>query len=149
MIYHSAKTMQKLNRLIKGVYHMPKKDKRKIVVRDVPLARTDDVNHPPHYTQGIECIEYIESHDMNYNEGNVIKYVTRYKYKGTPLKDLQKAQWYLNRVIKSLERQGETHGQQQQLTTSKKNKVSTKKKDRKPRRKTKPRVSQRPMDHVQ
>lgn len=62
------------------------------------------VNHPSHYTQGIEAIDYIESHKMNFNIGNVIKYVTRAKHKGTELEDLKKASWYLNREIERLEK---------------------------------------------
>ena len=42
----------------------------------------DIVNSPPHYLKG-----------------NVLKYVSRYKFKGEPLEDLQKAQWYLNRLV--------------------------------------------------
>ena len=61
------------------------------------------VNHPSHYNQGIEAIDYIESHKMNFNIGNVIKYVTRAKHKGTELQDLKKASWYLNREIERLE----------------------------------------------
>ena len=38
-----------------------------------------------------------------YLKGNVLKYVSRYKFKGEPLEDLQKAQWYLNRLIKEVE----------------------------------------------
>ena len=34
---------------------------------------------------------------MGILKGNVLKYVSRYKFKGEPLEDLQKAQWYLNR----------------------------------------------------
>ena len=37
-----------------------------------------------------------------YLKGNIIKYVSRYKFKGEPLEDLQKAQWYLNRLIKEV-----------------------------------------------
>ena len=62
------------------------------------------VNHPSHYNQGIEAIDYIESHKMNFNIGNVIKYVTRAKHKGTELEDLKKASWYLNREIERLEK---------------------------------------------
>ena len=57
----------------------------------------DNIN-PEHYTQGIECIDYITSKNMSFLEGNVIKYVTRYKMKNG-LEDLKKAQWYLNRLI--------------------------------------------------
>ena len=62
------------------------------------------INHPQHYNQGIEAIDYIESHKMNFNIGNVIKYVTRAKHKGTELQDLKKALWYLDREIKRLEK---------------------------------------------
>ncbi len=58
------------------------------------------VNHPDHYTKGIETIEYINSWGMGYVVGNIIKYITRYPYKGTPLKDLEKARWYLDYLIK-------------------------------------------------
>jgi len=59
----------------------------------------DIVNHPRHYTQGIECFDYITSHGMSYAEGAVVKYITRYKLKGKPLQDLQKAKWYLDQLI--------------------------------------------------
>ena len=61
------------------------------------------VNHPSHYNQGIETIEYIESWSMNFNIGNVIKYVTRAGYKDNQLEDLKKAMWYLQREIDRIE----------------------------------------------
>ena len=61
------------------------------------------VNHPSHYNQGIETIEYIESWSMNFNTGNVIKYVTRAGYKNNQLEDLKKAMWYLQREIGRIE----------------------------------------------
>lgn len=60
----------------------------------------DMVNHPQHYQHGIEPIVYIESHDLNFNLGNVIKYISRAPYKGNELEDLKKAKWYLEREIK-------------------------------------------------
>ena len=61
------------------------------------------VNNPIHYNMGIEAIDYIESHNMNFNIGNVIKYITRAKHKGTELQDLKKVLWYLQREIANLE----------------------------------------------
>ena len=61
------------------------------------------VNHPIHYNMGIEAIDYIESHDMNFNIGNVIKYTSRSKHKNNELEDLKKALWYLQREINNLE----------------------------------------------
>ncbi len=55
----------------------------------------DEVNSPAHYMQGsMEVIEAIEGMNLNYHQGNVIKYVSRYNMKGG-IQDLQKARWYL------------------------------------------------------
>ena len=68
---------------------------------------TDFVNHPPHYQGTIECIDAIEA-SMSAEafkgalKANVIKYVWRYETKGK-LESLQKAQWYLNRLIATIE----------------------------------------------
>jgi hypothetical protein len=60
----------------------------------------DKVNHPPHYkVGGIETIDFIEAKKLNYNLGNVIKYITRADHKGSRNEDLQKALWYLNREL--------------------------------------------------
>jgi hypothetical protein len=63
----------------------------------------DPVDHPAHYkVGGIETIDFIEAKKLNYNIGNVIKYLTRADYKGNKLEDLRKAQWYLTREISTL-----------------------------------------------
>ena len=72
--------------------------------KDMPF---DIVKKPQHYNQGIETIEYIESWSMNFNTGNVIKYVTRAGYKNNQLEDMKKAMWYLQREIDRLENKGE------------------------------------------
>ena len=65
---------------------------------------SDPVNHPSHYTQGmVECIDAIQSSMSfeaftGYLKGNVLKYLWRYQNKGKALEDLQKAQWYLNKL---------------------------------------------------
>ena len=66
----------------------------------------DAVNHPAHYTQGgIECLDAIESsmtaeEYAGYLKGNVLKYLWRYRNKGNPVQDLEKAGFYLNRLEK-------------------------------------------------
>ena len=71
----------------------------------------DQVNNPPHYNfnhkgeKAIETYEYIESWCMNYTQGNIIKYVSRYPYKGKALEDLQKARWYINKLISQIEQE--------------------------------------------
>ena len=62
----------------------------------------DPVNHPAHYkVGGIETIDFIEAKNLDYNLGNVVKYVTRADHKGNKLEDLRKAQWYLTRAIET------------------------------------------------
>ena len=63
----------------------------------------DMVNHPPHYNQkGIECIDAIEAATDTgfeyYLQGNIMKYIWRYRYKDG-IQDLEKASWYLNKLI--------------------------------------------------
>jgi len=63
----------------------------------------DMVNQPPHYTKGgIETIDFIDAKELNYNLGNVVKYVARSGFKGARIEDLKKAKWYLEREINFL-----------------------------------------------
>lgn len=73
--------------------------------KEISKDEVDMVNHPQHYQHGIEPIDYIESHNLNFNLGNVIKYVSRAPFKGTELQDLKKAKWYLEREIKKHDKQ--------------------------------------------
>ena len=50
-------------------------------------------------TYRLSQFEIIESHNLNFNLGNVIKYVSRAPFKGTEVEDLKKAKWYLEREI--------------------------------------------------
>jgi hypothetical protein len=60
----------------------------------------DMVNHPPHYkTGGIETIDYIEAKELNFHLGNAVKYISRANHKGTPIEDIRKAIWYLEREL--------------------------------------------------
>jgi phosphoribosylformimino-5-aminoimidazole carboxamide ribonucleotide (ProFAR) isomerase len=69
----------------------------------------DLVNHPTHYNSGgIECIEAIEASMeleafQGYLKGNILKYIWRMSYKGKALEDCEKSQWYLNKLISTLE----------------------------------------------
>ena len=69
----------------------------------------DVVNKPSHYNSGgVECIEAIEASMepeafQGYLKGNTLKYIWRMSYKGKALEDCKKAQWYLNKLISTLE----------------------------------------------
>lgn len=74
-------------------------------------TKPDMVNHPPHYQakNGMEVINVIESYTDGLmgieatDTGNVIKYICRWKDKNG-LEDLKKAKWYLEHLIKHLEK---------------------------------------------
>ena len=52
-----------------------------------------------HYKLPIEPIDYIEKNNLNYCEGNVVKYVTRHKNK-KGAEDIKKAIHYLEFILK-------------------------------------------------
>ena len=68
---------------------------------------SDMIDHPKHYTKGsLEVIDIIkaivetkEDTFQAYLVSNVVKYICRYEHKGSPVEDLRKAKWYLNRLI--------------------------------------------------
>ena len=69
----------------------------------------DPVNKPAHYnlSGGIECIDYIKQvltldGFIAYCQGNMIKYQHRHGYKGNPVQDMEKAQWYLDKMIEAM-----------------------------------------------
>ena len=65
----------------------------------------DAVNHPSHYKShpsGVECIAITEH--FNFNIGNAVKYLWRCGLKRSPIEDLKKAAWYVNREISRLEK---------------------------------------------
>ena len=59
------------------------------------------VNHPSHYQSknGIEVIDVIESFNLGFCLGNVVKYVLRCGKKDSDIQELEKAKWYLEREI--------------------------------------------------
>ena len=76
-----------------------------------PESQNDLVNSPAHYTRGNqECIDTIEEAIQDAPDPvvgslqyQVLKYILRMWLKGNPLRDAQKAQWYLARLINKLE----------------------------------------------
>lgn len=63
---------------------------------------TEAVNHPKHYggeDNPLEVIKIINHYGLNFELGNVLKYVLRADKKGNRKQDLQKALWYLQHEI--------------------------------------------------
>lgn len=70
------------------------------------FTKPDVVANPSYYakTGKIQPIEYINDHNLNFNRGNVIKYVSRAGHKdpNKELEDLEKARQYLDFEINRL-----------------------------------------------
>ena len=72
-------------------------------------VKDDPVNHPSHYTAGIEVIDFLESGwNFPFHLANAIKYICRAgrKDKNTLVTDLRKAVWYIERYISYVEKGG-------------------------------------------
>lgn len=69
----------------------------------------DNVNHPAHYTMGkVECIDGIESAlgktgFLFHCRGTAIAYLWRAGHKGDIVEDLQKARWYIDKMIETMQ----------------------------------------------
>ena len=59
-----------------------------------------------HYDNGKEydVIDFVHDYELNFNRGNIVKYIARASRKGAELRDLYKAQDYLQREIEFMER---------------------------------------------
>ena len=71
-------------------------------------APDEEVNNPTHYNTGaVECIDAIQAtlsaeEFQGYCRGNTLKYLWRCMYKGKSKQDLEKARWYLDRLLDTL-----------------------------------------------
>ena len=64
---------------------------------------------PDYYQKGnIEVTDFIIDQSMSFLEGNVVKYITRYKEK-SGIEDLRKARWYLEKMIEEQVKHGENN----------------------------------------
>lgn len=80
--------------------------------QDCDLKEVSAVVHPPHYNAGsIECIDALNAMVENWHDPvaavmawQAAKYICRSPFKGNPKQDIEKAIFYLNRLIKQYER---------------------------------------------
>ena len=78
--------------------------------KGIGMSSIDSITHPSHYNRGrIEVIDFINDQQLNFNLGNVIKYVCREADKGGT-EDLKKAVQYLEFEIERRLRDEEERG---------------------------------------
>lgn len=79
----------------------------------IPQVEVDNVNHPKHYEGKIECINAMQEvlgkdGTISFCIGNAFKYIWRCKKKHqTPIEDLKKCRWYINKALELLESEEE------------------------------------------
>jgi hypothetical protein len=71
---------------------------RRIVVTTKPDPLKTQISGDHYKNLSIQPIEYIMANSIPYSEGNIIKYVTRWRNKGG-IKDLEKARHYIDLLI--------------------------------------------------
>ena len=85
-------------------FEMPAQEYKMNSDRDQLKSYSELVNHPDHYNTGkIEVIDAIQDWELDFIEGNVVKYVARSRHKSSRVGDLKKARWYLDYLIRQLE----------------------------------------------
>jgi hypothetical protein len=79
-----------------------KEDRERVVaeVNEMSNSYLDKLKEEAHYKDcKIQPVEYIHANELDYFEGNVIKYVTRHRTKGEGKKDIEKAIHYAQLIL--------------------------------------------------
>jgi len=64
------------------------------------VSKTGMAAKSNHYNRGtIQPIDLIIAQQLGFCEGSIVKYICRYKHKGSAVQDLKKAQQYINWLI--------------------------------------------------
>lgn len=66
----------------------------------------------PYYQgkSGQHSLDVAEDFELNPAMATVLKYIIRYKKKGTPIEDMEKARWFIEREIKKLKAENDKIG---------------------------------------
>jgi hypothetical protein len=76
----------------------------KIYPGDVVQVIDRDPQSAHYYDRGgVSCIDYIKSKGFDFIEGNVVKYLTRWRWKGSPARDLEKLAVYVRMLQAAFE----------------------------------------------
>jgi hypothetical protein len=88
------------------------------LVKKIRAKRNEDpVNFPSHYNKGdIGCIDAIKACQGDgfkyYLQGSAMKYLWRYEHKKKPTQDLEKAKWFINKLIETTQERDDEDNQE-------------------------------------
>ena len=77
----------------------PKEENKKYSFTEAYNKPVKEATDPVHYHFDIEPFDYIHDNQMGFAEGNVVKYITRWRYKENGIEDLYKAKQYIDMLI--------------------------------------------------
>ena len=77
----------------------PKEENKKYSFTEAYNRPVKEATDPVHYQFDIEPFDYIHDNQMGFAEGNVVKYITRWRYKDNGIEDLYKAKQYIDMLI--------------------------------------------------
>lgn len=95
-----------LSKILKNQKKSPREIPSGRIDEDVPMVyEFDVVNRPSHYCEGrkYEPIDVIDDWKLGFSLGNALKYISRAGRKDDIIQDLNKAKFYLEHEIKTLE----------------------------------------------
>ena len=76
----------------------------KKITEEIKKDEHDLIHNPSHYTYSkYESIDVIKEWKLDFDLGNVVKYIARCDHKGNKIQDLNKALEYLQHEIRGLE----------------------------------------------
>lgn len=78
---------------------------KKLPVGETFITTQEEIKKPTRYNKKgkLECWDVVIDQEMNFLEGNILKYVWRYKEKNG-VEDLKKARVYLDKLISEVEK---------------------------------------------
>lgn len=74
----------------------------RFIANTLAIRERGHAGPPQHYTPNgatVQPIALIEAQGLGFSEGNVVKYVCRARHKGEEVRDLEKALYYLTRLL--------------------------------------------------
>lgn len=73
-------------------------------LRSKGVGHTQEAGSTHYREMKIQPIDYIEGNQLGFHEGNIVKYITRWR-RVDGIKDLEKAEWYIHRLIEKAKKE--------------------------------------------
>ena len=92
-------TKWRIKEIVEKTPDKPKEENKQYSFTESYNKPVKEATDPVHYHFDIEPFDYIHDNQMGFAEGNVVKYITRWRYKENGIEDLYKAKQYIDMLI--------------------------------------------------